>query len=368
VTTSLYRPIAVSLSSGELTYESAGAYALRSPSTANATLVGYGDSYVSGQGATSGMDFFARYYAMGGYAAYSNRGNGGDKAAHCVNRVLGNTSTPFAAGLGKVWLVDVGLNDVRYGSDGNATYLAEFQLAFATIMRTLTAGTLVNQNAAAFAYPVGSWTLNSADSASSSGTQSFSSTAGATFTYTVPSGVTTVSLVVVGFSTGNTVTWTVNGGSSQAVTYRSTALGGLSYVRCVQTFTGVTTGNVIQGVSTSGTFIVDGALIPSTTPPPILWLLPVTLADWAGTSPTAGSTANRNALAAWVKTQTATYTTLRVIDPLVPPTGVADVWDTSTMIDADTVHPNDRGHEFLARCVYAEASALAFPTTGLHSA
>jgi hypothetical protein len=274
---------------------------------------------------------------------------------------------PFVPGLGQVVLVNPGLNDIRYGSDGNSTYLAEFQSAFHVIMSTLTCGTKVNQSDATFAYPTGTWTANNADTDASGGTQSFSSTAGASFTYTVPSGVTSVALAIVGFAAGTQITWTVNGAGSTTKTYASTSLGGLGYTRCVEKFTGLNTGDVITGTRVAQNLIVDGALIPSATPPPIFWLLPTTLATWSGASPTAGTTPNRDALAAWVKTQTATYPSLRVIDPMSPPSGVTDVWNPATMIGSDTVHPNDRGHDYLARCLFASLSTLTFPLPGLHN-
>jgi hypothetical protein len=234
-------------------------------------------------------------------------------------------------------------------------------------MRALTASQLVDQSDSAFAYPTGSWSLNQTSTSSLGGTQSYSGTNPCAFTYTVPNGVTEVALVFIAWPGGTTITWTVNGANLSTETYRTTALGGLQYVRACKVFSSLSAGDIIRGQSNpSSIFIVDGAIIPSTTPSPVFWVLPPNLATWTGATPASGSTVARNVLADWVKTQTTIYPTLHVIDPMLPPSGIIDVWNEATMIAIDTVHPNDRGHDFLARCVTQSLSSLTFPIACVH--
>jgi len=342
-------------------------YLHRGKASEGATIVTYGDSYCVGNGSnlTSG-GYHYRTHRRIGTSVQNMRGVGGSKISDVCNQAIG-TGAPYVAGLGNIVTAHAGINDIRTGDGANGvTALAEYQLGLPALVATLNAGSRIEQNNAAFVL-TGTWTLNAADTPSSGGSRSYTSTLNDSYAFTVPTlpaGVTSVGLIVIAQSTLQTITWKKNGVTLRTVNYQCTNLTGSA--RAVETITGVVAGDVITAVNVAGVLQCDAALIPSATPPPVFWLLPAPVL-WTVTAPTNGTDALLTAQNSYTTSTLAAYTNFYVVDPTAPPAGVAGVWDKTVMLAPDGLHPNDRGHSYLADCLATKIRlSLTLPTTGLH--
>jgi hypothetical protein len=121
-----------------------------------------------------------------------------------------------------------------------------------------------------------------------------------------------------------------------------------------QSFTGATilTGfgsgdHTVRLTVTSGTVTLSGALIPQTNPPTIVWWKPGPV----------NSVVSDVDLATWTNACAAVAATF----PTVLALGVDGNWDKTTMLAADGLHPNEKGHVYIANIIQnALLSALTF--------
>lgn len=248
-------------------------------------------------------------------------------------------------------------NDLRYYGFPNAVELREVIGALRAEFAIYSAAELVFASDGRLTYSAG-WTEGS-DSQSSGGVRAFSGTEGdvATLTHTFLDDEDSACFV-----------WTVQAGVNYTIEYRrdgdlmATIEHGNNTQLCKSVgyrFTRLTPGDHVLTATitaTAGNAIIDSALIGSTTPPPILNVLPYTLtpAGWA-ISPEQGSNAVQAGWVPYVKALCAEFPNVTVVK--------VDGFDPATML-GDLVHPNDVGASFLAS-VYKAAAATVPESVGL---
>jgi len=350
----------------------AGTFAPRAVPVEQADMHGYGDSNMNGQGAAATAGgFLYRVLRRTQLNTYFNRAVSGNKSVDTANLIIGNSGSAYNYSLNRFIVINTMINDIRYGNCANGvTALTDFQNAFKAIMAAATVRYRYEQTHAAWTYSATGWTHANADVTSSAGSRSFTSTVGATATFTIEPTITTVHIEAVGTATAHTIEWRKNGVLDRTVTYKSQdgTVGGPGWCRTVETFTGLNTGDTIEMRCTAGLMQVDCAFATtaSINPVPVFWLLPGSI-NWTVSAPLQGSDVSLVAFKTWIKTQTTVWPSLHCVDVEAPPASVVGVWNKATMLHPDGVHLNDKGHKFAADCIVAEINALGdVPVPGIH--
>lgn len=309
----------------------------------------YGHSIAAGQGA-SGLASWANRLTGRHRLLLAQRAVGGDLSEQTVGRLIGTTGTAWTSGTGLVVLQDA-LNDVRrYGA--TATGLTGYRNDLTAMLTTLAASGRVEDTAAAFSYS-GSWGTSNYPYASA-GELHYTSTVGAWVDVTWAGDVLNLLLWELAGDTTAVKFTTPTGLVLRTVTL--TGDGGGAVVNAnpvLEQFTGYGAGQHTIRMyhdAGGGNLYADAMLPLSPAPPQVVVVKDSGVADWSGYAPfnlgSADALAQYNQITDDVVSQFPNATSVAVPG-----------WDTSTMLSADGIHPNDRGHAQIADAVDAGLTA-----------
>ncbi|MDQ2781162.1 MAG: hypothetical protein M3Y26_01315 [Actinomycetota bacterium] len=325
----------------------------------------YGHSYLS-QGGTAAWP--ARVARRTG-AVVANRGVGGEQLAQTVPvRMFNAGATGVAPGLTGIYVLDCMINDVRlYGT--HAGSINDYKDLLRDAIGLCRAAALKHEVDASIAY-TGTW-ASLAHSAFIGGSAKYSGTTGdyADITFSGDE-ITVFGMRSNGTAAGGRLDFLVppSGPVLASQTQAGTATTSLSTgtvvpfnpvpVRLTGFGAGSHTLRVLVGLGTGLAFF-DGYVTPMANPPTVVIVKDQVLPTWTGGSNVApydqGSDASIAAYKAAVDTVVAEFPAGQVlaVDPVT-------VWDKTTCLNADGVHPNDRGHSVYAAAIAAALLALPY--------
>lgn len=288
----------------------------------------FGDSYgKGGTGADDGTRFLDRIASRHRTLPAANYAAPGARADQILAAVATNW-TPNSRGF--VGLADVVINDVnQYADDASKATTVE---AFRAILARLTSWSSQDSGSASLIYGP-NWTAGATTTAGS---------------YVDIAWTGDVCHVLVGLVTGSGATLTVtNGGSGTAAATINTGGFRTAFTGALR-LAGYGAGAHTVRVTTNGPATVSGVLIPNPAPPTIVWFRPGQYTFNAVISQPL-----RVSYLAACSAILAGY-------PSVVPVDVDSLWDPTTMLAPDGVHPNDKGNGYIANRIESALISVGF--------
>jgi lysophospholipase L1-like esterase len=317
-------------------------------------LTVYGNSYAAGVGASSAATRWSAILANRLGMSEVNRAVGGDRSRDTLGHALGVDTRAWTTGTPGLVALQCALNDLRYS--GVATLgLREFRHCLRTLLTLFTVAGVRAEQSAADLY-AGAWTQGNSFTASSGGTNAYTTAQWASATVGFSDTEINVLLPVLP-GAGPVVEFRIDGVPVRTVDYTNQCASGA--VTVTERFNGLAPGGHLLTVAKvdpgSAPMFLDCFLFPGAAPrSPLVLVTDCPITAWSGFAPfNQGSeyalAAYRGALAAVA----ADFPSVRVADP-------RPAWNTATMLGPDGVHPNDLGHSVIADAAASAAAALGF--------
>jgi hypothetical protein len=332
-----------------------------------ANLEGRGHSFMAGSNATTAANrYFNITYTALSSASPTNNGVGGSKGVHVYSAALPGNSKARTPGASGLILWDCVINEIittQFSAD--AQHQRRMAASLRSFLRLMRASAVTAYTDGSVTFTGASWVTQGG--LNYDGINTLSTKKATTNGDKVEIAGYTGTSINIGFldfeSTGPI--FTVGVGGVVYGTYDRTAGYGLTslYSESLVTCSGMPAGSkTVEVILTGGTqpLYFTRYCTPDTTPPSVLLIkgTPENVYNTAGGNYTAGQgDATLAAMNASVDTIAAESEfggsrETRTCDP-----GVG--WNTATMIDVDTIHPNNTGHAHYGSVVTAEA--LLFP-------
>lgn len=337
----------------------------------NGSLISYGHSFLAEQGLTDTGGYYARQAAArlgltyptapGGTANALKRAVGGSRAEDMVVQVM--NGNPYAAGTKSLIVMQCLINSARlHGNDPVAVNSATQALRAA--LATICASSRVEETDPAFAYNPAF--TSAASSSASGGNWKFNVSTGAYVEVVTPP--TPAYIIFTGKQAAGptiTVTDSSNAGAvtSFDLSYQITASPDTPtsnpYAYKVPTALQGHTLRFTKSDAGASSITVDVMLPQSADAPRVVLMKEPYLLDYSrSTMFPNGSDAALDAFNAIIDTMAAEFPNVIVADP-----NKAGYWDKTIHIGSDGVHPNQAGHDALARTVVDAVLAAAVRRT-----
>lgn len=320
-------------------------------------IFAYGDSYLTNFGNTS-KQYIDRIVSRLGLGSLTDRGVNGYYMQDAANLALGPGASVWTPGTRSIVIIDATTNDAGY-TGASARDLAAFQAALKALIYLLRAGSVVDQLDASVVFSVAPAWANTAFAyaQASAGTDAYTTTNGAYADITFNGDAITVMMFQFADGPGgvlggaNAGTWQIKQGAtvlaagSQSAGATISATTGLGTAPVAVPLSGFGAGShTIRFINTDNTgalTFLDGYSIPSATPPTVVVMKGVPIVGGAYPSYSDGAMAALNALIDTVVAGFPADGSVIVCDP-------SPGWNKATMLQADGIHPNDRGHAQIA--------------------
>lgn len=287
----------------------------------------FGDSYgQGGSGADNGTRFFDRVALRQRTLTPTNYAIPGTRSDQVLAQVE-TYWTPNSRGL--VGVADVVLNDlIQYGADSGKATTVE---AFRAILARLTALVALTPNSVSLVYGP-NWSAGATATAGS---------------YVDIAWTGDACYIPVGLVTGSGATITIK--DTTGATVKTFATGGyLNAFTGMIKLAGFGAGTHSVRASVSAAASILGVIVPAPAPPVVLWNKPGAILYSAST--------NNPLITSYLAACQAILTDF----PTVIPVPVDSGWDNTTMLGPDGLHPNDKGHAYIASLHEAALAGLGF--------